>query len=104
MQLETDIEKFEKYQQILIREIIEQIRFKLAAAGFRSHNLREVTGEIAFSVASTIDDMAKIEFEGDEIRPYLTFRTDDTQLIDCGENSYMNEFVANLVHDVFSNE
>ncbi len=104
MQLETDVEKFEKYQQVLIREIIEQIRFKLAAAGFRSHNLREVTGEIAFSVASTIDDMAKIEFEGEEIRPYLTFRTNDTQLIDCGENSYMNEFVANLVHDVFSNE
>ena len=102
MQLETDVEKFEKYQQVLIREIIEQIRFKLAAAGYSGDNLREVTGEIAFSVASTIDDMAKIEFEGNEIKPYLTFRNDDTQLIHCGENSYMNEFVANLMNEVFS--
>ncbi|WP_428633945.1 hypothetical protein [Sedimenticola sp.] len=102
MQLTTDVEKFEEYQQILIREIIEQIRFKLAAVGMQGNELRETTGEIAFSVASTIDDMAKIEFEGTEIKPYLTFRTDDTQLIDCGENSYMNEFVSTLMNKVFN--
>ena len=102
MQLTTDVEKFEAYQQILIREIIEQIRFKLAAAGMQGNELREATGEIAFSVASTIDDMAKIEFEGTEIKPYLTFRTDDEQLIDCGENSYMNEFVSTLMNKVFN--
>lgn len=103
MQLITDSDKFEAYQQILIREIIEQIRFKLAAAGYSGNELREVTGEIAFSVASTIDDMAKIEFEGTEIKPYLTFRTDDDQLIHCGENSYMNEFVASLMNELFAN-
>ena len=103
MQLEIDTEKFEQQQQILLRELIEQIRFKLAAAGYKGSDLKEVTGEIAFSVASTIDDMAKIEFEGTEVRPYLTFRTDDTQLIHCGENSYMNEFVASLMNEVFDN-
>ncbi len=101
MQLELDVDKFEQYQQILIREVIEQIRFKLVAAGYSGDNLKEVTGEIAFSVASTFDDMAKIEFEGTEIKPYLTFKTDDDQLIHCGENSYMNEFVAGLMNEVF---
>lgn len=101
MQLTTDTDKFEAYQKILIREMIEQIRFKLAASGISGDQLREITGEIAFSVASTIDDMAKIEFEGTEIKPYLTFRTDEAQLIDCGENSYMNEFIASLMNEVF---
>ena len=101
MHLELDDDKFEQYQQILIREVIEQIRFKLAAAGYSGDNLQEVTGEIAFSVASTFDDMARVEFEGTEVRPYLTFRTGDEQLIHCGENSYMNEFVASLMNEVF---
>lgn len=103
MQLEIDTDKYEQHQQILLRELIEQIRFKLAAAGYKGSDLKEVTGEIAFSVASTIDDMAKIKFEGTEVSPYLTFKTDDKQLIHCGENSYMNEFVASLMNEIFDN-
>ncbi len=102
MQLEIETDKYEQHQQILLRELIEQIRFKLVAAGYDGDKLKEVTGEIAFSVASTLDDMARVEFEGTEVKPYLTFRTDDTQLIHCGENSYMNEFVASLMNEVFS--
>lgn len=102
MQLEIDVNKFDEHQIIFIREIIEQIRFKLAAAGYSGNELKELTGEIAFSVASTIDDTAKIEYEGTEVRPYLTFITEDDQLIHCGENSYTHEYVASLVNEVFS--
>lgn len=102
MQLEIDVNKFDEHQIIFIREIIEQIRFKLAAAGYSGNELKELTGEIAFSVASTIDDTAKIEHEGTEVRPYLTFIAEDDQLIHCGENSYTHEYVASLVNEVFS--
>ncbi len=101
MQLKIDAEKFDEHQQIFIREIIEQVRFKLAAAGVSGDQLKEITGEIAFSIASTIDDTAKIEFEDVEVRPYLTFLTDDDQLIHGGENSYTHEYVASLMAEAF---
>lgn len=101
MQLKIDAEMFDQHQQIFIREIIEQIRFKLAAAGINGDKLEEITGEIAFSVASTIDDTAHIEFEGVEVSPYLTFLAGDEQLVHGGENSYTHEYVASLIAEVF---
>ncbi len=103
MQLNADLDTFDNYQKILIREIIEQIRFKLATAGYRGDEVRDLTGEIAFSVASTIDDTAHIELEGTQVHPYITFRTEDEQLLHCGEKSYMHEYVASLIDDVFDN-
>ena len=103
MQLKTDADTFDEHQKLLIREIIEQIRFKLAAAGYRGDKIKDLVCDIAFSVASTIDDTAKIESEGTEVRPYLTFRDEDDQLIHCGENSYMHEYVSSLIDEVFSN-
>ena len=101
MQLRADVDTFEKYQQAMVREIIEQIRFKLAAAGYRGDELRDITGEIAFSVASTLDDNAGIDVDGMPVKPYITFKEDDIHLVHCGENSYMHEYVAGLVFDIF---
>jgi hypothetical protein len=103
MKLTADIETFDKYQKAFIREIIEQIRFKLAEAGYRGDEVRDLTGEIAFSVASSIDDTAMIEVEGTDIHPYITFRTEDDQLLHCGEKSYMHEYVAGLIGEIFDN-
>lgn len=103
MQLEIDADKFDQQQQILVREIIEQIRLKLAEAGIDGEPLKDLTGNIAFSVASTIDDTAMIEFDGVQVRPYLTFASDEDVLIHSGENSYTHEYVADLINDVFSN-
>lgn len=101
MQLKTDPEKFDQLQQLLIREIIEQIRFKLAEAGIRDELLKELTGHIAFSVASTLDDTAGIESGGVEVKPYLTFATGDDELVHGGENSYSHEYVADLITELF---
>jgi hypothetical protein len=101
VQLKTDEDRFDQLQQIFIREIIEQIRLKLVEAGYRGNELKEITGNIAFSVASTIDDTARIESDGVEVRPYLTFVTGDDQLVHGGENSYSHEYVADLVGEVF---
>ena len=101
MQLKSDADLFDQLQQIFVREIIEQIRLKLVEAGYRGEELKDVTGSIAFSVASTIDDTARIEFEGTEVRPYLTFVTEDDQLVHSGENSYTHEYVADLMSEIF---
>lgn len=103
MELKIDDVKFDEHQKIFIREIIEQIRLKLVEAGITGEKLQDLTGNIAFSVASTIDDTARIEYEGMEVNPYLTFVTDDTQLIHCNEKSYTHEYVASLVDEVFGN-
>ncbi|MFW5452253.1 hypothetical protein [Thioalkalivibrio sulfidiphilus] len=101
MQLKADPEKFDQLQQLFIREIIEQIRLKLTEAGFRDEALKEVTAHIAFSVASTIDDNAGIEAESVAVKPYLSFVTGDEQLVHGGENSYMHEYVADLITEIF---
>ncbi|MCW8827428.1 MAG: hypothetical protein OQK94_00055 [Gammaproteobacteria bacterium] len=103
MQLKIDSDKFDEYQKALMRELIEQIRFKLAAGGVTGNNLHDLTLEVAFSVASTLDDTAKIEVEGTPVRPYITFREDE-QLLHNDENSYMHEHVSSLIEKVFSNE
>lgn len=103
MELKLDIEKFEEYQEILVREVVEQIRFKLAKDGIRGRQLQDLTLEVAFSVFSTIDDTAAVAHEGVEARPFLTFQGEDNQLIHCGENSNAHEFVSEIVGKVFSN-
>jgi len=104
MQLTIDAEKFDVHQKILMRELIEQIRFKLAAGGITGEKLHDLTLEVAFSVASTLDDTAKIEVEGAAVRPYITFRDGDEQLLHNGENSYMHEHVSSLIAKVFNKD
>ncbi|OOG23052.1 hypothetical protein B1C78_12705 [Thioalkalivibrio denitrificans] len=103
MRLKTDADQFDQLQQLFIREIIEQIRLKLVQAGLRGKELQDLTTHIAFSVASTIDDTARIESGGVQVRPCLTFVTEDDQLVHGGENSYTHEYVADVVGEIFSN-
>jgi 8-oxo-dGTP pyrophosphatase MutT (NUDIX family) len=98
-----DVERFEELQQVLVRELIEQIRLKLIHAGFTGDKLRETTGEIAFSIASTIDDNSLIEDDGIEAHPFLAFSDGADGIIHCGENSFMHEFVASVMDQAFGN-
>lgn len=104
MQLKIDSDKFDEYQKALMRELIEQIRFKLAAGGVNGDDLHDLTLEVAFSVASTLDDTARIDVEGTAVRPYITFRDEDDQLLHHGENSYMHEHVSSLIEKAFRND
>ncbi|NNJ91593.1 MAG: hypothetical protein HKP55_07955, partial [Gammaproteobacteria bacterium] len=80
MKLKLDTEKFDELQGIFVREIAEQVRFKLAQNGITGNQLRDLTGEITFSVTSSLDDIAGIEVDGVEVSPYLTFRTTEEEL------------------------
>lgn len=97
-----DVDKYEDLQEKFVTELIEQIRLKLMKAGISGNGLKDLTLEIAFSVASTIDDNAAIEIDGVEVHPYLTFMINDNQIIHCGENSFTHEFVSSQLDKVFS--
>jgi hypothetical protein len=101
MQLNLDATVFEEQQVLLVRELVQNIRVKLQEAGLTDTQLEATTASIAFSVASTLDDNAAIEIDGTEVHPYLTFRTEDETLTHCGENSYLHEFVYEVLQAMF---
>jgi hypothetical protein len=102
MNLKFDTEQFDKYQAILASEIAERVMIKLKEAGMEGQQLEEYTASITFSIANVIDDMAAIEADGMEVRPYLTFRTGDDEILHCGENSCTNTFVYDVLKKIFS--
>jgi hypothetical protein len=100
MNLKFDPELFDKYQAILAAEIATRVMIKLKEAGMEGEKLEEYTASITFSIANVIDDMATIESDGIEVRPYLTFRMDD-EILHCGENSCTNTFVYDVLKRLF---
>ena len=102
MDLKFDTEQFDKYQAVLASEIAERVMIKLQEAGMEGEKLEECTASITFSIANVIDDMAAIESNGMDVRPYLTFRTGDEELLHCGENSCINTFVYDVLKRLFS--
>lgn len=102
MNLKFNSEQFDKYQAILASEIAERVLIKLREAGMDGKQLEEYTASITFSITNVIDDMAAIEVDGTEVKPYLTFRTGDDELLHCGENSCINTFVYDALNKLFS--
>jgi hypothetical protein len=102
MNPKIDIEKYENLQEIFVGEIIQQIRLKLMQAGISGDQLIDLTGEIAFSVTSTLDGNAMIERDGVDVNPYLVFSNDEDEIIHCGENSFTHEFVAGEMDKAFN--
>ena len=101
MQQVIDIERYDELQEAFVREIIQQIRLKLMEAGISGEQLFDLTGNIAFSVASTIDGNAVIENDGMDVHPTLVFSGEEDEVIHSGENSYVHEFVADVMGKVF---
>ena len=101
MELKFDADQFDKYQEALAAEIAERVKIKLQEAGMQGEQLAECTTSVTFSIASVIDDLAAIESDGMEVRPYLTFRASDEELVHCGENSCINTFVYDAMKKLF---
>lgn len=101
MDLKFDSELYDKYQSVIATEIAERVMIKLKEAGMEGEELAEYTASITFSIANVIDDMAAVEADGMEVRPYLTFRTGDNELLHCGENSCINTFVYDILKKLF---
>lgn len=103
MDLNLAPEKFEKYQDVLIEEIVKTVMVKLIEGGLEGAQMRELSASISFSIASIIDDTAHLQSDGDPVRPYLTFQTEDNELVHCGGNAYMHESVYDILKRMFDN-
>ena len=102
MELKFDVDRFDRCQKALVYEIALQTRVKLTEAGLSGAELEDCVAKITYSIANILDDMAAIESDGEEIRPYLTFRgEDDEVLIHCGENACTNDFVYETLNKLF---
>lgn len=101
MKLTLSSSKFDELQVIFVAEIVERIKIKLQEGGVAQEQLEDLTASIALSVAGVIDDLAGIEADGLEVHPYLTFRTDDEELVHWGENSYTYEQVYGAMKKLF---
>jgi hypothetical protein len=101
MELKLDIETFEAHQEAFIEEIIRSIAAKLVEGGLEGLKMENLTAEIAFSIASILDDTTHIESDDAEVKPYLTFRASDDEIIHCGENAYTYEFVTPILNRLF---
>lgn len=101
MKLVQDSDRFEEYQVALIKEITQAVAVKLIEAGLKGELMENTTANIAFSIASILDDTTQIEADGDEVHPYLTFRSGESDLIHCGENAYTYEFLTGVLKEMF---
>ncbi|MDO6765347.1 hypothetical protein [Agarivorans sp. 1_MG-2023] len=101
MELKLNAESFDEHQMILIGEIIDRVKSDLKLAGVKDEQLKEMVGNIAFSIATTLDNSSTTEFDGVVVNPYLVFQTQDNELTHCGGNSYMHEYVFGILDEVF---
>ncbi len=101
MELKLEPETFEALQEIFIKEIMQTVMTKLVEGGLEGQQMEELTASISFSIASILDDTSRIESEGVEVKPYLTFRESDDALIHCGENAYTYEYVIKILKELF---
>ena len=104
MKLVQDTERFDNFQTALIKEITQTIAVKLVEAGMQGAEMENTTANIAFSIASILDDTTSIEADGDEVHPYLTFLSGESDLIHCGENAYTYEFLTGVLREMFEAE
>ena len=101
MKLVRDSDRFDDYQVALITEITRAIAVKLVEAGMEGAEMENTTANIAFSIASILDDTTDITADGDRVRPYLTFKANETDLVHCGENAYTYEFLTPVLNKLF---
>jgi len=95
---------FDRRQQALAAELIRTVKRELEKADAPPELIEELSGSIAFSVASLIDDVAGFECEGEAVNPMLTFLVADDELEFAGGNSWMHEYIHRLLPSVFEED
>ena len=101
MDLVVDGDKFDELQPWYVGEIIEAIKHNLEQAGIGGEKLKELCGDIAFSICAQIDSSAGFEVEGIEYASYLAFSGDDDTMFYPGGNSFLHEYVFGVLDEIF---
>ena len=93
------------WQQDFVVSIMEQIKADLSRSEAPEELIRELTEKIAFSAASLIDCARTSKAsDGSKLNPVLCFLTRDAELVPCGGNSFMHEYVYRLSGEVFGDQ
>lgn len=103
MNFVIDADRFKEQQEIFTGEMTARILEHLEDAGIKESLLKELTGRIAFEVASMLDGVSSIEFDGSVSNPYLAFINEKNQdeIIHLNGNSYCHEMVYGILNALF---
>lgn len=101
MKLTVDGDRFDKLQPWYVGVIIERIKQNLEESGIKGDRLKELCGNIAFSVCSEIDSSAGFEVDGIEYSSFLAFSSDEETMFYPGGNSYLHEYVFGVIGEIF---
>ena len=102
MKLVKDGGRFMEWQQDFVVSIMDEVKAALVRVEAPEDLVRELTESIAFSVASLIDGSRTSKSSaGTDLNPMLCFLTKGNELVHCGGNSFMHEYVHRLSGKVF---
>jgi len=93
---------FDRLQQALAEELIRTVKRELESVDAPPEVIGQLSGSIAFSVASLLDDVAGFEHNGEAVSPMLTFLVSEEELEFAGGNSWMHEYVYRLLPGVLA--
>lgn len=98
----TKTGSFDRLQKALAEELIRTVKRELERVDTPPELIEQLSGSISFSVASLIDDVAGLESDGEEVNPMLTFLIGEEELEFAGGNSWMHEYIYDLLPYVFA--
>ena len=109
MPLQRDDEAFDERQACYSYEMNATIHQALAAAGLSPDQARQLTADIAFALAAQLDGITPMEYDGQRIRPVLTFVPDtpadrnlheEPMLLYSGTGSALHEYVYGNLDEI----
>ena len=106
MNIQIDEDRFDALQMRLLLEMVTSFKEVLEEAKIADDLLEDLTGKLAFSAAAIVDGSQLMDHEGEQIRPHLSFSTDDThtEAISIEGASWMHEYVFGAIDEVFEED
>jgi hypothetical protein len=106
MKISIDSAKYDEHQLFFVRKLCEMVRGDLQRAGIDDETSEELTTQVVFTMCCLADGSTILEFDGKSFLPCLTFSQGDdySELLSAGGGSWMHEYVAGTVDDVFHEE
>ncbi len=115
-----DDEKFDCFQAKMVEHIIDSIKRTLISKGIDEEDAYDMTGEIAFNVCAVIDGSAVMDYEGEDIIPFLGFSqtnpetkneiatketaTKEEVILINSAGSYLHEMTFGVLDEVYDDE
>lgn len=106
MKIEKDDDKYDKFQEHILENIVREIKDTLEEKGVDEDLIYDITGDLAFSICAIVDSSRVMEVEGEPVLPFLTFAKSDKkeELIAMDGGSYMHEMAFGFTDEVFDEE